>query len=287
MRLSLNWILSAAALGLSTLAPATEAQETVTPPTGIAAYPQRLSDQPLSIGKGLAEGDLEGSYVFNSAFGFQEVPNIRYGLTDKLELVLLGIRYTVAEDGQYIPGLAIRLQVHDAIWQEQPDSINPYPFLRPGFIIDAKDKLPYHLTAEGHVGYLVSFVTGNYLHGGGPIATANTELQEIVPFSVDFDLQPHGQALPQGHLRLHLRCAAGPDHAGPDRAPRAPGRRLDGQQPLRPARLLPGELVHRRSGLHPASGPRRHLPLVGATCRSTTGRRGAPRPRSPGSCAAC
>ncbi len=193
MRLRLLSILSAAAVGLSAMAPATEAQETVAAPTGLAAYPQRLSDQPLSIGKGIAEGDLEGSYVFSSAFGFQEVPNIRYGLTDKLELVLLGIRYTVAEDGQYIPGIAIRLQLHDLVWQEQPDSVNPYPFLRPGVVVDAKDKLPLHLTAEGHVGYLVSFVTGNYLHGGGPIATANTESQEIVPFTVDLLYSPLDQ----------------------------------------------------------------------------------------------
>jgi hypothetical protein len=193
MRWRLIWILSAAAMGLSTLAPATEAQETLTPPTGLAAYPQRLSDQPLSIGKGIGEGDLEGSYVFSSAFGFEEVPNIRYGITDKLELVLLGIRYTVAEDGQYIPGLAIRLQVHDLIWEEQPDSIEPYPFLRPGVMVDSKDKLPYHLTAEAHVGYLVSFVTGDYLHGGGPIATANTESQEIFPLSVDLIYSPLDQ----------------------------------------------------------------------------------------------
>jgi hypothetical protein len=207
MKTRRTWILAAAVLGLSPVARAggrgwqggtatgttPEADQTVSPAQALADYPQRLSDQPLSIGQGLAEGDLEGSYLFNPALGFQEIPTIRYGLTDRLELVLLGIRYTVAEDGRYYPGLAIRLQIHDFDWQEQPDSINPYPIIRPGAVLDVKDKFPFHLTAEAHVGYLVSFVTGDYLHGGGPIATADIESQEIVPMSVDLIYSPLNQ----------------------------------------------------------------------------------------------
>lgn len=188
----LTAILAAALWGLAPAATAGEASESVMP-TGIAAYPQRLADQPLSIGKGIGEGDLEGSYVFSSAFGFEEIPNIRYGITPSLEAVLLGIRYTVAEDGQYLPGLAIRLQLHDFDWEEQPGNINPYPVIRPGVTLDAKDKFPEHLTLEGHISYLVSIVTGDYLHGGGPIATANLESQEIVPLTVDLIYSPLDQ----------------------------------------------------------------------------------------------
>jgi hypothetical protein len=227
MKTRWSWILAAAVLGLSPLAraagrgwttgstsddstpPATD--QTLTPSQALAAYPQRLADQPLSIGQGLAEGDIEGSYLFNPALGFQEVPTIRYGLTSKLELVLLGIRYTVAEDGQYYPGIAIRLQLHDLFWQEQPNSPDPYPILRPGVMVDAKDKLPFHLTAEGHIGYLVSFVTGNYLHGGGPIATANVESQEIVPMSVDLIYSPLDQLSFKGTFGFDYDVLALPD----------------------------------------------------------------------------
>ncbi|HUB08782.1 MAG TPA: hypothetical protein VMB50_17375 [Myxococcales bacterium] len=177
----------------------TESSEaSVSPAQALAAYPQRLADRPLSIGQGLAEGSLEGSYLFSSAFGFQETPNVRYGLTSQLEVILLGIRYTVAEDGQYVPGIALRVQLHDAVWQEQPGSPEPYPVARPGLMIDLRDKFPFHLTAEGHAGYLVSFVTGDYLHGGGPIPTGNAESQEIAPMSVALEWSPLDQFSAKG-----------------------------------------------------------------------------------------
>ncbi len=203
-------ILSLALLGVSASALAagrgdisstgpTEAVQTsssepaLTPAQALDAYPQRLADRPLSIGKGLAEGAIEGSYSFNPALGFQEVPDVRYGVTDKLEVVLLGIRYTIAEDGKYFPGIAIRLQLHDAAWQEQPGSVQPYPVARPGFMVDLRDKLPFHLTAEGHAGYFVSFVTGNYLHGGGSIPPGNAESQEVAPMSIALEYSPLDQ----------------------------------------------------------------------------------------------
>ncbi|MHB8420324.1 MAG: hypothetical protein ACYDCL_19800 [Myxococcales bacterium] len=183
--------------------PAPEAQtagteEGQTPEQALAAYPQRLADRPLSIGQGLAEGYLEGSYLFSSSFGFQETPNLRYGLTDKLEVVLLGIRYTIAEDGKYFPGIALRVQLHDAAWQEQPGNPEPYPVARPGVMLDLRDRFPFHLTAEGHVGYLISFVAGNYLHGGGPIPEGNVESQEVAPMSVALEWSPLDQVSVKG-----------------------------------------------------------------------------------------
>ena len=66
------------------------------------------------------------------------------------------------------------------------DSFN----LRPGLMLDARDKLPFHLTLDAHVGYLVSIVAGDYLHGAGPISTANVESQEVFPMLVDLVYSP-------------------------------------------------------------------------------------------------
>lgn len=170
--------------------PASTAQADLTPEQALDAYPLRLSDRPLAIGKGIGEADIEGSYLFDSNLGFQELPNLRYGLTDKLEVVLLGVRYILSEDAKYLPGLAVRVQLHDFDWQQEPNGVDPYPLLRPGLVLDLRDRFPFHLMAEAHFGYVVSFVAGNYLHGGGPIPTGSQESQELVPMSVVLDYSP-------------------------------------------------------------------------------------------------
>ncbi len=154
----------------------------------LAAYPQRLADRPLAIGKGLAEGEIDGSYLFG--LGGSEVPEVRYGLTDQLELDLLGVRFIVSEDGRYFPGMAIRLQLHDLAYGPIAGDVYPYPYLRPGATVDFRDRLPYHLTAEGHVGYVVSLAGGNYTNGQGAIPAGNIESSELVPMSVDLQWSP-------------------------------------------------------------------------------------------------
>ncbi len=185
--------------GLSALAArAQEAQQTLTPAQALAAYPQRLADRPLAIGRGLAEGAIDGSYFFRE--GGAETPSVRYGVTDQLEVDLLGVRYIVAEDADYIPGMAVRLQLHDLAYAPIAGDTYPYPYLRPGVTVDLRDRLPRHLAVEGHVGYLVSVSGGDYTNGQGPIPTGNIESAELVPMSVDIQWSPLDLVSVQGTL---------------------------------------------------------------------------------------
>ena len=119
-------------------------------------YPERLADRPRAIGAGLFEAGWQGGWQFNDVQGFGEVPDVRYGLTDALELTLLGARYVVAEDGRNYPGLAIRGQLHDLAYQAHGGTNFNYPLLRPGVFAEFRDRLPYHLTLNALIGYSVS-----------------------------------------------------------------------------------------------------------------------------------
>ena len=57
------------------------------------AYPQGLADRPRAIGAGLFEAGWDGSWQFNSSQGFGEAPDVRYGISDQVEVTLLGVRY--------------------------------------------------------------------------------------------------------------------------------------------------------------------------------------------------
>lgn len=196
-------ILVGAALSFATLARADDAAQQLTPDQELAAYPQRLADRPIPIGHGILQLELQGSYSASSATvspgyagpplvaGFGEIPNLRYGLTDKWELTLLGLRYNLANDGQGLPGLAIRAQLHDFDYQATAPGSDPYPyaFLRPGVFLDLRDRLPDHFALNGSFGYIVSYQTGSTLTGQ-PIPLGSRESTELVPMSVDVEYSP-------------------------------------------------------------------------------------------------
>jgi hypothetical protein len=125
----------------------------------LANYPRRLSDRDLAIGAGIFEASFNAGYQIDPSLGFGEIPYARYGLSSMWEVVLLGVRLIVAEDAQYIPGLAIRLQLHDLAYQH--NSLIPlnYPILRPGAFLELRDRFPFHLAANLSAGYLVNVQT--------------------------------------------------------------------------------------------------------------------------------
>jgi hypothetical protein len=144
----------------------------------VAQYPQGIADRPRGIGAGLFEAGWDGSWQFNASQGFGEVPNVRYGILDSLEVTLLGVRYIVAEDSQNVPGLALRAQLHDLAFQNNQPTTNYYPILRPGGFVEFRDRFPFHLTLNGLVGYEFSVQTAR--------ATNGTELQESQRISSSF-----------------------------------------------------------------------------------------------------
>jgi hypothetical protein len=143
----------------------------------VAQYPQAIADRPRAIGAGLFEAAWDGSWQFNASQGFGEVPNVRYGVLDSLEVTLLGLRYTIAEDSQNIPGVALRAQLHDLAFQNTPTT-NFYPIFRPGGFIEFRDRFPFHLAANGVIGYEFAVQTAR--------ATNGTELQESQRISSSF-----------------------------------------------------------------------------------------------------
>jgi len=140
--------------------PPAAAQASDAPPThaeALASFPRRLADRPLAIGAGLFEASFNASWQFNSTLGFGEIPYARYGLSSMWEVDLVGIRMIVAEDGQYIPGLAFRLQLHDLAYQHDDRNPFSYPILRPGAFIELRDRFPnQHLAVNLSAGYYVN-----------------------------------------------------------------------------------------------------------------------------------
>lgn len=122
----------------------------------LADFPQRLADRPIAIGGGLFEASFNAGYQFNSTLGFGEVPIMRYGLSSMWEVILLGMRMIIAEDAQYIPGLALRFQLHDLAYQHDAENPFNYPVLRPGVFMELRDRLPLHITANVSAGYLAN-----------------------------------------------------------------------------------------------------------------------------------
>ena len=145
----------------------------------VAAYPQGLADRGRAIGAGLFEAGWNASWQFNPNQGFGEVPDVRYGVSDQFEVTLLGVRYILTEDGRNYPGLALRAQLHDLAFQNDPMAkTNFYPILRPGGFIEFRDRLPFHLAANGLIGYEVSIQTARAADG--------TELSESQRYSSSF-----------------------------------------------------------------------------------------------------
>ncbi|MHB1845667.1 MAG: hypothetical protein ACYCWW_12645 [Deltaproteobacteria bacterium] len=189
------------ALAVSLAASSALADDAQPSPTGIQlleAYPQRVADRPVAIGQGIAQLELQGSYLFGQVAGLAEAPSLRYGITSKWEAILLGLRYNVSEDSQYIPGLAIRAQLHDLAYEPPlPGNQYPYPALRPGLFIDLRDRLPAHVTLNGTVGYVVSWQTGNFLNGQ-TIPLGQRESAQLVPMSLRADYSPFDKLSFQG-----------------------------------------------------------------------------------------
>ncbi len=180
-----------AALLAAAPALADEAQQQMTASQTLDAYPQRVADRPVEIGQGIAQLQLEGSYLFGQAAGLAEAPSLRYGITDKWEAVLLGVRYNIAKDGGYLPGLAVRAQLHDLAYAPPLPAVSPYPYpaLRPGLFLDLRDRLPAHVALNATVGYVVSWQTGNTL-SGQPIPLGQRETSQLAPMSITVDYSP-------------------------------------------------------------------------------------------------
>jgi len=154
----------------------------------VADYPQELASRPRAIGAGLFEAGWDGSWQFSATQGFGEVPDVRYGISDQVEVTLLGVRYTLAEDARNIPGLALRAQLHDLAFQNTaggqivingaPPTSNFYPILRPGVFAEFRDRLPFKLAVNGTIGYEFSVQTDR--------ATNGAELPESQRISTSF-----------------------------------------------------------------------------------------------------
>ncbi len=147
----------------------------------LANYPRRLSDRDLAIGAGIFEASFNAGYEFNSTLGFGEVPYARYGLSSMWEIVLLGIRMIVAEDAQYVPGLAVRLQLHDLAYQHDAENPLNYPILRPGVFVELRDRFPAHLAANLTVGYYVNIQTDSNI--------PNSDVSTVQFFPVNLQLE--------------------------------------------------------------------------------------------------
>jgi hypothetical protein len=167
----------------------------------LAEYPQRVADRPLTIGDGLFQFGATGSYSFfqaqdlngsQGAASLGATPSIAYGVSDPLELVLLGITYKLADDGRNWPGVAVRIQAHDLAWYPQLKQYAtlPYPILRPGIFLDFRDRLPAHFTAVASVGYVISIVVGDYTDGSGPIPKGKNVATQTAPFLLGLEYSP-------------------------------------------------------------------------------------------------
>jgi hypothetical protein len=167
----------------------------------LADYPQRIADQPLTVGPGIVQVGATGSYSFfqaqdlNGSKGSASLgatPSIIYGVSDPLEIVLLGITYKLADDGRNWPGVAVRIQAHDLAWYPQLAQYAnlPYPILRPGVFLDFRDRLPEHFTAIGSVGYVMSIVVGDYTDGTGPIPKGKNVATQTAPFLLGLEYSP-------------------------------------------------------------------------------------------------
>lgn len=143
----------------------------------VSAYPDRLADRKIAIGQGLFEVGVQGGYQFNAAQGLGEVPDMRYGLTDQFEVTLLGARYIVTEDARYVPGFAVRAQLHDLAYQVQSANTLKYPVLRPGGFLEVRDRLPYHLAVNGTIGYVVSIQADTGLQTSQRVANGYAPMQ--------------------------------------------------------------------------------------------------------------
>ena len=149
----------------------------------IANYPRRLSDRDLAIGAGVFEASFNAGYQFNSTLGFGELPYMRYGLSSMWEVVLLGMRMIIAEDSQYVPGLALRFQLHDLAYQHDADNPFNYPVLRPGAFIELRDRLPLHLALNLSAGYYANIQADPNLDSGQQVTAQFFPLQGSVEWS--------------------------------------------------------------------------------------------------------
>ena len=150
----------------------------------LANYPRRLSDRDVAIGAGVFEASFNASYQFNSTLGFGELPYMRYGLSSMWEIVLLGVRMILAEDAQYIPGLALRFQLHDLAYQHDADNPFNYPLLRPGAFIELRDRFPtLHLSANLSAGYYANLQADPNLTTGQQITAQFFPLNLTVEYS--------------------------------------------------------------------------------------------------------
>lgn len=152
-------------------------------------YAPELADRPLAIGANLFEAGFQGGWQFNSIQGFGEVPNVRYGVTDQFEVTLLGVRYVVAEDSSYIPGLALRAQLHDLAYQTHTGTNLNYPLLRPGGFLELRDRLPFHLTVNGLLGYEFSVQVARAADGT-PLADNQRISDSLAPMELELQWSP-------------------------------------------------------------------------------------------------
>jgi len=167
----------------------------------LADYPQRIADRPLTIPAGVFQLSATGSYSWFQAQDLEGgqgsanlgvTPGIAYGISEPLELILLGITYKLADDGRNWPGVAVRVQAHDLAWYPQLKQYAnlPYPILRPGVFLDFRDRLPAHFTAVASVGYVMSIVVGDYTDGTGPIPKGKNVATQTAPFLLGLEYSP-------------------------------------------------------------------------------------------------
>jgi hypothetical protein len=149
----------------------------------IANYPRRLSERDLAIGAGVFEASFNAGYQFNSTLGFGELPYVRYGLSSMWEVVLLGMRMILAEDAQYVPGLALRFQIHDLAYQHDADSPYTYPLLRPGAFIELRDRFPFHLALNLSAGYYANIQADPNLGTGQQVTAQFFPLNGALTYS--------------------------------------------------------------------------------------------------------
>jgi hypothetical protein len=178
--------------------PAAEAQPTSTGVAGIwasrsqtvAQYIPELADRQRALGQGLAEVAFQGGVQLNSALGFGEIPTLRYGLTDQLELNLLGARYVVTEDGRYIPGFSVRGELHDLAYQRNTTLNDNYAVLRPSAFFEFRDRLPWHVSLNGEIGYVVTVQGGNNAPDGTPITAGSRIPESMAPLDLEVQWSP-------------------------------------------------------------------------------------------------
>ncbi len=116
------------------------------------------------------------------------MPDVRYGISDQVEVTLLGVRYILAEDARYYPGLALRAQLHDLAFQNT-STTNFYPILRPGGFAEFRDRLPFKLAVNGTIGYEFAVQT-NRATNGAELPESQRISSSFAPMELELQWSP-------------------------------------------------------------------------------------------------